>query len=56
MKRKGTTGKTTFIEVELPKTLRARINRIAELTNRTPEQVCYDAMAEFIARRKGAAL
>lgn len=45
--------KTAVIDVELPKTLRARVDRIAELTKRTPEQVVYDALAGFIAK-KGA--
>lgn len=51
--RKVATDKEmAFIDVKLPKHLWAKVDRIAVLTNRTSEQVVYDALAEFIEKIK----
>lgn len=48
----ATDKETAFIDVKLPKHLWAKVDRIAALTKRTSEQVCYDALAGFIEKIK----
>lgn len=49
---KRATGKTAIIDVVLPKKLLARVEIIGKATNRTAEQVCYDALKWWMEHGK----